>query len=176
MNCRPSTSLFAALLLLAAFAYLGVSYPVASDVYAQEAAPDASQTTKRAIQDKIELVEIRLAIRLQEVEVAKAERRLVERAYGSAAQMMDAEQKLAATENEISRLAKLQGEGLVSEAQVQALEAQRHDAAELAASVRRRNAEDNLSKLAVHDEKIKVLELRAKLAEARRSQLTRRLK
>jgi hypothetical protein len=97
---RPSRSMGAALFVLAAFVYLGASSPTTSDVSAQETASDVSQTRMRAIQDKIQLAEIRLAIRLQEVEVAKAERRLVATVAGRAVEMMGVEQKLAKTTND----------------------------------------------------------------------------
>jgi multidrug resistance efflux pump len=164
----------AALLLLAAFVYLGASFPLTLDVSAQETASDVSQTRMRAIQGKIQLAEIRLAIRLQEVEVAKAERRLVATVAGRAAEMMEVQQKLAKTTNELTRLTKLKEEGLVSEERIKTAEAARR-AAESEVAVRRANSTANSDKLAVCDEKIKVLVLRSELAKARLDQLKRRL-
>jgi len=171
---RLSLSMCAALTSLAIFAYLGASYPATSDVYAEETTPEANKTRQRATQEKIELAEIRLAIRLQEVEVAKAERRMVAKVASSAAEMMDVEQKFAATTDELMRLTKLKEEGLVSEAQVRAAEAKRH-AAESQVAVRRAEITANDDKISVYDEKIKVLELRSELAKTRLSQLKRRL-
>jgi hypothetical protein len=68
----------------------------------------------------------------------------------------------------------LKEEGLVSEERIQAAEAARR-AAESEVAVRRANSTANNDKLAVYDEKIKVLVLRSELAEARLDQLKRRL-
>jgi len=174
MNFRPNTSLYCSAFLLAAISYVVVSAPAGPGICAQETTVEANHASERVIHDKIELQEIRLAIRLQEVAVAKAERHLLAPTSARAAETREAaEQQLAAMDDELSRLKKLHKEKLVSDLKVEAAMQKRRSAeaklAEYQSEVAARNG-----KLKLHDERIELLELRAKLCEARLNQLRRK--
>ncbi len=149
--------------------------------------PATNEIPGVTLEEKIELAEIRLAIRLQKVEVAKAERRLLVRPTRSATedQLAASKAKLVSAESNLKRLKTLHQEAIIGEQQVQRAEAVRR-AAEAEYAAREAEAEyaareagletDVSGQRAVQDERIKLLELRAKMAEARLNQLKSRLR
>ena len=178
MSFRQPLSLPVVVIALAALACIGSSFFAIPNVRAQELVlvSDATGATTASIQDKIELAQIRLAIRLQEVQVAKAERRLLGAgAEGAVKTLKSKEQELLAREKDLLHLKDLQEKGLVALEKVQQAEQQYLAAAALVTTYRS-SGDSYADKLAVHDEKIKLLELRAELARARLNQLKRQLK
>lgn len=173
MKSRLNVSLPVLLIAFAALAHFGSFQSAIPSVHAQEPAADASEKLTASLRDKIELAQIRLAIRLQMVEVAKAERQLMGPSTEGPVTMLDAKkQELRAVENELGRLKNLYSNNLVSSAKLEQAEAQRMAArAEIAAY--ESTIAGHADKVAVHDEKIKLLELRAKLCKAKLDQLKR---
>lgn len=140
--------------------------------------PATDKIPGATLEEKIELAEIRLAIRLQKVEVAKAERRLLVRPTRSATedQLAASKAKLVSAESNLKRLKTLHQEAIIGKQQVQRAEAERR-AAEAEYAAREAGLETDVSgQRAVQDERIKLLELRAKMAEARLNQLKSRLR
>lgn len=176
MNFRPTLSLSVVFITLAALAYAGSFYSAIPNVHAQERASDATVAPISSVHDKIELAQIRLAIRLQEVQVAKAERRMLRQGTNGADETLKSkEQELLAVEKELSQLKDLQDKGVVALVKVQAAEA-KHLASVAQVTAYRSTSAAYADKITVHDEKIKLLELRAELAKARLDQLKRQLK
>ena len=180
MNFRPTLSISVAFITLATLANIGSSQNAIPNVHAQEPASDASGTPTFSLQDKIELARIRLAIRLQEVQVAKAERPLLDPNADVANETLKAkEQELLAVETQLLRLKDLQKEGVVALEKVQEAEIRRLATAAQVEAYRSSSAAYSAAyahKIAVHDEKLKLLELRAQLAKTRFDQLKRQLK
>lgn len=179
MNLRPFSSLTIVAIAFGVIACFGVFRSSISNTQAQEVTTYASVASDSSIQDKIELAEIRIAIRLQDIQLAKTERRLlIAPATDDAEMLRAAKQKLLAAENRIASLNQEfendvpVGQDLV---RVQAAELDRQ--AEKKSLVKR---ESDLSaitaKATVHDERIKLSEPRAKLAQTKLNQLKRRLK
>lgn len=176
MDSRPTLSRSVAFITLATLAYTGLFHASIPSVHSQEVASDASGASTPSIHDKIEVAQIRLAIRLQEVQIAKAERRLLVPGADGAAEVIKAkEQELLVAEKELSQLKGLQEQGLVTMARIQEAEAKRLATVAQIAGYRS-NSAAWADKIAVHDEKTKLLELRADLAKARLDQLKRHLK
>lgn len=176
VNVRLASSRSVTFIALATLACTGLLHLANSKVHAQEPASDAGGAPISAIHDKIELAQIRLSIRLQEVQVAKTERRLLGPGADGAAETLKAkEQELLALEKHLSHVKRLYEEGLVSSTQIQGAEVMRHaKAAEISAY--KTTSADWADKIAVHDEKIKLLELRAELAKVKLDQLKRHLR
>jgi len=174
MNSRSTLLRTVVFTTIATLAYLGSS--AIPNVHAQDPASDASGVPTSSVQDKIELAQIRFAIRLQEVQVAKVERRLLGRGTEDADEMLRAKEKeLLALENALSRVKALYEQGDVALERVQQAEVMRNAKVAELTACRSSNAAF-ADKIAVHDEKIKLLELRAELAKARLNQLKRQLK
>jgi hypothetical protein len=179
MNLRPFSSLTIVAIAVGVIVCFGVFRPSIPNTQAQEVTTDASVAYDSSIQDRIELAEIRLAIRLQDVQLAKTERRLlIAPATNDAEMLRAAKQKLLAAENRIASLDQEfekdvpVGQDLV---RVQAAELDRQAAKNILAKLGSELSANN-DKLTVHDERIKLLELRAKLAQTKLNQLKRRLK
>lgn len=176
MRFRPTLSLFVVLITLAASAYLGWSHSAMSIAHAQELPSDVSRVETSSIQDKFKLAQIRLAIRLQEVQVAIAERRLLGPGTEHAAERLaSAERDLLKSAKELSQLRGRQEKAGVASEEIQAAEMTRQSMAAQVKAYKSASAA-HADKIAVHDEKIKLLELRAELAKSRLDQLKRQLK
>lgn len=177
VSFRSTFSLKSALVTLSILVCLGTSDYAFPNALAQEAASVASGDTPPSLEDQIDLAEIRLAIRLQAVEFAKAERRILAPGPDGVFEMLikDAEQKTLDAENEAFRLNEFRGRGGVTEREVQ-----NAGGKALEAMFERENLKGILAttddKLAAQDAKIELWELRVKLAKAKLNQLKRQLK
>ena len=163
------------LLAVALLIFVGSS-PFAPAQDATEATPSSTEAAQWDLQDAIELAEIRYEIRMQEVAIAKAERRASAPGVEYALQQVEAaKQNLVMIEHHAERVRRLTEEGTVSV----------HDTHEAAAKLAQARAELVRAEAqvahanqheAVSDEKIKLLELKAKAVETKVSQLRRRRK
>jgi len=170
VSLRQHSSLTIVAIAFAVLACSGTFHSAIPNIQAQEATTNAGVASKPSLQDRIEILKIRLAIRLQEVQVAKkTERRLIARGTDNAAELLEAaEDKLLAS------LKERQDEESVDKVRIQAVESARR-AAKNALVNYEENLSANADKLAVHDETIKLLELRAELTRTKLNQLQRRL-
>jgi len=174
MKLRPTTYLGVTLAALLLLAFSITQSGAVSGLFAQEAEPVNSNDTPSSLEDEIELAEIRLAIKMQGIEVAKAERQVLTKGIESASTIRDAaEEKLKAIEQLSERNIQLYASSSISSSELQTTLARKLDARMQFES---RNAEyTNLSaNLAVHDAKSELLHLRVKLAIAQLNQLKRR--
>lgn len=176
MSFRPAFTLSLVFIAAASSACLAWPHSSTPSVSAQEPAAGESGASGSSIEDKVELAEIHVAIRLQEVEVAKAERRLLVRGAEGASEMLKAkEQELIVAETQYSRLKEFHAQGNAALERLQDAEVKRLTAAAEVATCRSNIAAHD-GTISVHDEKIKLLELRARLAQTKLDQLKRQLR
>jgi hypothetical protein len=176
MSFRPTFTVSFVFLAVATSAYVGWPHSSAPSVSAQESPAGVSGASDSSIQDKLELAQIRLAIRLQEVEIAKVERRLLVTGSDGANEALNAkEQELMIADTQYTRLKEFHELGNIALEKLQEAEAKRLTALAEVASCRS-NIAAHREKLLVHDETIKLLELRAQLAQTKLDQLKRQQK
>lgn len=175
MKRRTFPMLLSGIVLVASTA-AWLSVGVAQNVVSDDTVKPASDERKWRLQDSIELAELELQIRLQEVEIAKAEQQQRETlgVEQARAELEAAEVELSISKQEADRIKRLSEKGLVSTEQLQNVEAggalarMKRNRAKVTVEAGARTREVDVAR-------IKLLELKAKVAATKLKQLQRQL-
>ena len=175
MNRRTLPVLLSGIVLIAATA-VWLSAGFAQNVASGDVAEPAVDVRRLDLQDGIELAEIELEIRLQDIVIAKAEQqeRVMLSAERARADNEAAEAACMHAQQEAERVKTLAGKSVVSTAELQKVNANKSAASAMLHRARTAAKAAERSG-AVGDARIKRLELEAKLAATKLKQLQRRL-